>query len=44
MRTRCASVRKIGLYNVYKVIVDEWTLYDCGGDEPIIIGSGEKHD
>ncbi len=27
---------------VYKAIVDEWTLYDCGGDEPIVVDYGEK--
>lgn len=27
---------------VYKSIVDKWTLYDCAGDEPVIVGHGEN--
>ena len=41
IRRRFAS----GLDNferIYKAIVDEWTLYDCAGDEPTVVEYGEN--
>jgi predicted ABC-type ATPase len=28
--------------SLYKPIVDSWTLYDSGGDEPAVIAYGEN--
>ena len=41
IRRRFASGLK-NFESIYKAMVDEWTLYDCAGEEPSVVAYGEN--